>query len=889
MTILTIIKFPNARDVIIHPSAACWPRPRATPETALIRNNAACRILALLGAFLSAPAAPAQDTPALPTTGLAISGIGRYGRSPIHIDAVQARIARGEWKAPRPGDTLPKPDGSNAEWKEIKAGEDGSFNGEAFTAGYLFLTLDSPAERVMLLDAHGHGMVYVNGEPRVGDIYANGLTRLPILLRKGPNEFLFSAGRGNFAAKLTVPPKDVFIDQRDSTLPDLEVGRDTALASVLVVNCTATATPPLVVSNDEFSPAIPGGGARAARVPALSARKIAFEISGQNAVAGIERRIALNLHQIEPGQAIIQRLSLLDSVTIQLPIRGVDQGRRITFQCAVDGSIQYYSLVPPSALSVRNATPSGGGSPALLLSLHGAGVEAAGQAGSYAAKYGLAIAAPTNRRPFGFDWEDWGRLDAIEVLQIAANQLQIDPRRVYLSGHSMGGHGTWNIGVTYPDKFAAIGPSAGWLSFWTYGMGQRREPKNALDELLQRCTAGSDTPSLIRNLLHTGVYILHGDKDDNVPVEQARTARDLLKEFHHDFELFEQPGAGHWWDAGHDAGADCLDWQPMFDFFARHRLPTADEVSHVDFTTVNPGVSADCFWATIQQQQKSLKPSTIHLRRDAVIKHFVGTTENVAVMQIRLVGQSLPEAGKPVTFELDDQTGDNKLEWTPQADQTSVWLRRDGDGKWSASSDAPKPGEKSPQRNGPFKDAFRNHMMFVYGTKGTHEENALQANKARYDAETFWYRGNGSVDVIPDTDFDQKSNAHRNVILYGNADTVSCWKELVGESPVVPRRGSLRIGDRELKGDDLGLLLIRPRANDDDQSCVGIVTGTGPAGMRTVERLPYFLSGVAYPDCTVISADSLTKGIAGVRAAGFFGPDWSVEKGEFTWSESQAE
>ena len=30
----------------------------------------------------------------------------------------------------------------------------------------------------------------------------------------------------------------------------------------------------------------------------------------------------------------------------------------------------------------------------------------------------------------------------------------------------MGGHGTWQIGVTYPARFAAIGPSAGWIALF---------------------------------------------------------------------------------------------------------------------------------------------------------------------------------------------------------------------------------------------------------------------------------------------------------------------------------------------------------------------------------------------------------------------------------------
>ena len=60
---------------------------------------------------------------------------------------------------------------------------------------------------------------------------------------------------------------------------------------------------------------------------------------------------------------------------------------------------------------------------------------------------------------------------------------------------------------------------------------------------------------------------------------------------------------------------------------------------------------------------------------------------------------------------------------------------------------------KGPHRQGPFKEAFRNRFILVVGTKGTPEENAWGLARARFDAETFWYRGNGSVDVVTDTAF----------------------------------------------------------------------------------------------------------------------------------------
>jgi len=53
--------------------------------------------------------------------------------------------------------------------------------------------------------------------------------------------------------------------------------------------------------------------------------------------------------------------------------------------------------------------------------------------------------------------------------------------------------------------------------------------------------------------------------------------------------------------------------------------------------------------------------------------------------------------------------------------------------------------------------------------------------------------------------------------------------------------------------------------------------------MRLTERLPYFTSGIGYPDCIIFGPDVLRTGDSGVKAAGFFGADWKVESGDFVY------
>jgi hypothetical protein len=256
-------------------------------------------------------------------------------------------------------------------------------------------------------------------------------------------------------------------------------------------------------------------------------------------------------------------------------------------------------------------------------------------------------------------------------------------------------------------------------------------------------------------------------------------------------------------------------------------------------------------------------------------RQYVGTTENVQRMAIDLVHFS---GVSPIQLQLDaDQPVE--IAW-PVAGR--LWLERT-DGRWQAISQ-PSAALKNPRRGGPFKDAFRNRMQFVYGTRGNPEENAWALAKARYDAEVWWYRGNGSVDVVADVEFDPRSDADRNVILYGNADTISCWDALLSTSPVQVKRGSVTAGSRTESSSGLACLFLRPRPGS-DIACVAVIGGSGIAGMRLTDRLPIFVSGVGYPDMMIFDPDVLRDGGRAILCAGFFGNDWSIDRGEFVWRE----
>jgi hypothetical protein len=190
--------------------------------------------------------------------------------------------------------------------------------------------------------------------------------------------------------------------------------------------------------------------------------------------------------------------------------------------------------------------------------------------------------------------------------------------------------------------------------------------------------------------------------------------------------------------------------------------------------------------------------------------------------------------------------------------------------------------EKSPLRSGNFKEAFKNNMVFVYATKGTREENEWAFNKARFDAETFYYRGNGAIDIVSDKDFKLSKYKDRSVIIYGNATTNGAWKLLLADSPIQIKRNEVKVGTKSFKGADYGVYFTYPRT-DSKMAAVGVVSGTGIKGFKTVTPNRYFSSGVGIPDVMIFTPSTYKEGLKGIKAAGFFGNDWSLENADIEW------
>lgn len=789
------------------------------------------------------------------TDGLAVGRVGVGNRSIIYTDPVYYQWVTQNEILPIENDSVGvNRQGEVERWEKISVDEKGVFDSRRLRGGYLYITYNAPEPEIKIVEISGHSEVYINGAPRGGDVYNKHLTFHPVELKKGQNTFFIKGGRGKVSIKLLPVEKEISFLKRDMTIPDfLTTETDTKVGSIRILNSTSSTVKDLRIVTEQ------NGKEIETKVPSiipLSMRKVPYYVQD----------IYTQKDTVRVSVKLFKGAELIDESLVLYRVKTLEQFYSRTFISDIDGSVQYYSVKEGDIKTEEQ--------PAMFLSLHGARVEARRQAAEYKAKDWGHVIAPTNRRNFGFDWEDWGRWDAMEVQALAEQMYQTDPKRTYLTGHSMGGHGTWQIGATFPSKWAAIAPISGWYSLFSYANKQKDEEAQPLENMFGKSSHASYTLELSKNYLQHGVYIQHGDADDVVSVDQARFMRNHLGEFHPDFAYLEYEDKKHWFG---------IDFKTIFDYFQWHSQPENGDEKSFEFRTASPGVSSESRYITLYQQENSFDfcgvkvtqnvRSAQQRKKDEILKtrSIVVETENLKKFKLNLNHAMTADT---IQVKVDNDSFE-KLSAVIEQD---LWFEKQ-DSSWVIVDKPSNSFQKNPLRYGTFKDAFRNNMVFVYATKGTEEENQWAFNKARFDAETFYYRGNGSIEIISDKEFSLSAYKDRSVILYGNATTNAAWKKLLPNSPVQVARNKVTVGKKQLKGSDYGVYFIYPR-EDSKTASIGVVSGTGMLGFKAVTPNRYFSSGVGIPDVMVFTPSLYKDGIDGVESAGFFGNDWTIENGE---------
>lgn len=226
----------------------------------------------------------------------------------------------------------------------------------------------------------------------------------------------------------------------------------------------------------------------------------------------------------------------------------VHQARQFTKQITRTVTLNYLLYVPRAAATQPDKKWP------LILFLHGAGER--GSDVWLVAKHGppkivreqpdLPFIVVSPQCPAGRVWDNDEVLALLD--EILATQ-PVDPTRVYLTGLSMGGYGTWSLGLAHPERFAAIVPICG-----------GGDPLKAM-------LADPNKAEALRSL---AVWAFHGAKDPVVKLsESERMVEALRRAGVREVELTVYP------EAQHDSWTETYANPKLYEWLLRHQRPPA--------------------------------------------------------------------------------------------------------------------------------------------------------------------------------------------------------------------------------------------------------------------------------------------------------------------------
>jgi predicted peptidase len=140
--------------------------------------------------------------------------------------------------------------------------------------------------------------------------------------------------------------------------------------------------------------------------------------------------------------------------------------------------------------------------------------------------------------------QTWSRDVLLALLDDIAKNYRVNTTRIYVTGLSMGGYGAWDLGLSCPEKFAAIAPICGGAGYITMLLASR-EKLSALQSL--------------------PVWAFHGAKDPVVPLSESQRVVDFLKKTGgREVKLTVYP------DAEHDSWTQTYDDPELYKWLLQH-------------------------------------------------------------------------------------------------------------------------------------------------------------------------------------------------------------------------------------------------------------------------------------------------------------------------------
>jgi predicted peptidase len=151
-------------------------------------------------------------------------------------------------------------------------------------------------------------------------------------------------------------------------------------------------------------------------------------------------------------------------------------------------------------------------------------------------------------------WQLEGGRAALTALDKSIKEFKGDRSRVYLTGLSAGGNGSWYLASQHPDRFAALVVVCGFISEFKGRTSGVQYPA------LAPASAPDPYAFIAKRVSTLPIWIFHGDADQSVSVEESRKMAAALKGIGVNVQYTELPGVDHnAWDPAYER-ADLVEW-----------------------------------------------------------------------------------------------------------------------------------------------------------------------------------------------------------------------------------------------------------------------------------------------------------------------------------------
>ena len=483
----------------------------------------------------------------------------------------------------------------------------------------------------------------------------------------------------------------------------------------------------------------------------------------------------------------------------------------------------------------------------------------------------MIVVAPHGRGSCDYMWiaED----DVLAVIEEAERDYRIDPDRVYVTGYSMGGTGSWNMAVRFPGRFAASYPVAGNadISAWIKAWNKKEDRETPLWDLRWFMRTNTSPVTFAENLCQMPVRVAHGALDSVVPVGHARSITQRLRELGYENIEYEEDAGGT-----HFLGAPTSERIAWLRRFRRDPWPR-----HVRYKTAwyrYPGA----YWVRINRFAERLKFAEIDVSAKPGNRVEVKTS-NITEFMLTLNGK-LVDMGQPVAAVVNGAAV--RVQKVPP--HGVVVFVSDGKGGWQIEGrqkpDRTFPPGKHTGQEGPIEDCVRERFLVVYGTQG---DDAWRKEIIRREALRWcrqWLRRFVAMPPYkPDSDVTAADIRECNLILFGGPECNAITKRVLGAAsfPVRPEAGRIVAGKRTYAGEGIGVKLCYPNPLQPDRMVVICAANTWKGMWQMSHRFGNWFDWVPYDnrdwfDYAVF--DDKTTGPETFIESGFFNDQWQQDR-----------